>query len=81
MQNSDKSQNCNGDRYQVEFIPTEAIKPSPENDGLYGKIDVSSKDFDPLFYDALSRLVTSARYLGNIPFSAVDDPTRRRVLH
>jgi ParB-like nuclease family protein len=32
--------NCtNDDRYRVEYLPIEAIKPSPENDKIYGKID------------------------------------------
>jgi hypothetical protein len=31
----------NGDRYHVEYLPAEEIKPSPENDQLYGKTDAT----------------------------------------
>jgi ParB-like nuclease domain len=31
----------NGDRYHVEYLPAEEIKPSPENDQLYGKTDAA----------------------------------------
>ena len=32
---------ANDDRYRVEYLPVEAIKPSPENDQIYGKIDLN----------------------------------------
>lgn len=40
MQFLTMASNCmNDDRYHVEYLPVEAIKPSPENDKIYGKID------------------------------------------
>jgi ParB/Sulfiredoxin domain len=39
----------NGDRYHVEYLPIHSIEPSPENDGIYGKIDRSDEAFIALW--------------------------------
>ena len=41
--------NSNGDRYHVEYLPIDQIKPSPENDGIYGRIDESDEAFSALW--------------------------------
>ena len=39
----------NGERYHVEYVPIDQIKPSPENDGIYGKIDMMDEAFRALW--------------------------------
>jgi ParB-like nuclease family protein len=48
MQNLNKIANCNGDRYRVTFVPASSIKPSPENETIYGPIDTGSVEFAAL---------------------------------
>ena len=38
----------NGNRYHVDYLPIDQIKPSPENDGIYGKIDRNDEAFNAL---------------------------------
>jgi ParB-like nuclease family protein len=42
------SGNCNGDRYQVTFVPEREIISPPENERLYGPIDTNSNEFAAL---------------------------------
>ena len=43
------AEKVNGNRYHVEYMPIDQIKPSPENDGIYGKIDESDEAFNALW--------------------------------
>jgi hypothetical protein len=62
---------------QIHYKPLNnpPLKLTPER----SRFDVDKKyryRNDQASYDALSRLCVSARYLGEIPFFAIDDPTR-----
>jgi ParB-like chromosome segregation protein Spo0J len=43
-----KSKHYNDDHYRLTYLPTRKIRPSPENETLYGPIDVVSTEFDEL---------------------------------
>jgi ParB-like nuclease domain len=65
-----------------QLLNNPPLKQTPPERSRFSKEELEARNRyrnDRGSYQALSRLCTSARYLGHVPFHAVDDPTRTSV--